>query len=320
MTVRGSIGSPRAVARVRLAAAVAALGLAACKSTSAPAITALFEEPSAVAVFRGVTTISGLDTSPTAPYPYHPFIVLANAGRNDLAIIDGTDDVQVPAPVPLRGLVYPVPGRPLHLLAADLGDRKPDLLVVVTAGDLPWLGGSRLQVIRTWEKTGAIEGAVDLAQYLPTTAAQDSPTADVVDLLALPFDPAVPGTVQVVAALAGERIAVVSFGRAASGTAIDLGRTQVTMSAPLGFQPLHLALIPGDRSRVFAASTDPLPGNVQGVAEISLTGTPTFIGSTRRSTSRAAAASPPSPAAWSPSTRIQGARPISCSTRPRPGR
>jgi hypothetical protein len=252
---------------LRLAAAAAALGLAACNNVAAPQVSALFDEPSSVAVFRGV--VLGGPPVDTSIYPYHPFIAMANAGRNDLAILNGVTDAPIPAPVPLRGLVYPVPGRPLQLVAADLGDRKPDLLVVVTAGDLPVLGGSRLEVIRTWETSGAIEeDSVDLL-------------FDVKDLLVLPFDPAATGSVRIVAALADERIAVVTFFRstAGDGTGIDVARSKasVVTGGPLGFQPLRLASLPGERTRVFAASTDTLPGVVQGVAEIDVTGTPTFV-------------------------------------------
>ena len=253
--------------KTRLVAAAAALAaLAACTSATAPAVGIGFAEPSAIAFFRGVTVKSGLSANPADPYPYRPYFAVANSASNDLSIIDGADDTSLPAPEPLHALVYSVPGRPLLLAGADLGDRKPDLLVVVTAGDLPSLGGTRLQVIRTWAPDGAVVGAVDLG-------------LGVLALAALP--PAAPGTARLVAALADERIAVVSFPRstAGDGTAIDPAAAQVVVSAPLGFQPIDLALLPGDGTRVFAASRDPLPGAppVFGVAEISLAGTPVFV-------------------------------------------
>lgn len=250
--------------RLPLAALAAGLVLATgCTNPSAPAAGALLNEPTAIAVFRGVTVVSAGD--PSGPYPYRPFFAVANAGSNDLTILDGVTDQLVPAPVPLRGLVYPVPGRPVLLAAADLGDRKPDLLVAVTAGDLPGLGGSRLEVISTWRPDGAVAGTVDVG-------------GDVLALAPLPFDPADLGTVKVVAALAGDRIAVVTFSRSAAGdgTRIDVAGARVVTSAPLGFQPLDLAVVPGDRSRVFAATTDTIPvgGGVRGVAQIDVTGTP----------------------------------------------
>lgn len=242
--------------RLISAAALVAV-LAACSSTAAPEAGALLKEPSSVAVFRGVTIKSGLD--PSASPPYRPYIAVANAGSDDLTILDGVDDSVLPAPALLRGLVYPIPGRPVLVAAADLGDGKPDLLVVLTAGDLPWLGGSRLQVVRTWAPDGAVVGSVDLG-------------ADVLALAVLASD--APGSVKIVAALAGERVALVTFSRstAGDGTAIDPALATTAVSAPLGFQPVDLAVIPGDTSRVFAASLDPLPGGIHGVAELDLTG------------------------------------------------
>jgi hypothetical protein len=251
--------------KTRLLAAAALFALAGCPSSSTPPTGAAFTEPSAVAVFRGVTIKSGLD--PTNPvYPYHPYLVVANAGGNNLGLFDAVDDTVVQAPAPLHGLVYPVPGRPLRVVSGDLGDRKPDLLAVVTAGDLPWLGGASLELIRTWAADGAVVGSVPL-------------DGDVLAITALPFDPSAPGAVQLVAALADERIAVVTFRRstAGDGTAVDVAGAQVVTSAPLGFQPIELAVLPGDRTRVFAASVERLPDGVLGVAEISLVGTPAFV-------------------------------------------
>jgi hypothetical protein len=250
----------------RRLAPLAALALAACTSTAAPPTTALFSEPSALAVFRGVTTASAGD--PGDPiYPYRPYVAVANAGANSLSILDPLTDTVLPAPVQLRPLVYPAPGRPLLLASADLGDRKPDLLVAVSAGELPSLGGSRIAVFRTWSADGAIAGEVELP-------------GDVLALVALPFDPVAPGRAKLAAALAGERIAVVTFSRssAGDGTAIDVAAAQasVATSAPLGFQPVDLAALQDDPARVFAASPEPLPGGVLGVAEIDVAGTPVF--------------------------------------------
>jgi hypothetical protein len=253
-----------------IAAATALAALAACTSATAPAVGIGFAEPSSLAFFRGVTVTSLGVADPSNPvHPYRPFFAVANSASNALTIIDGVTDTSLPAPEPLHALVYPVPGRPLLLVSADLGDRKPDLLVVVTAGDLPWLGGTRLQVIRTWAPDGAVVGAgVDLG-------------LGVIALAPLPPDPAAPGTARLVAALADQRIAVVTFPRATTGdlTAIDVAGAQFVVSAPLGFQPIDLAVLPGDGTRVFAASRDPIPGpgGVLGVAEISLAGTPVFV-------------------------------------------
>ena len=251
----------------RLLAAATLAALTACTGTStAPETGAAFSEPNALAVFRGVTVASGIVDNPY--YPYLPYLVVANASSNDLTVLDARNDALLPAAMPLRGLVYPVPGRPLLLAAADLGDRGPDLLAVVTAGDLPWLGGAQIEVIRTWAPDGAVAGVVDVG-------------ARVLALAALPPDPEAVGTAQLVAALADERIAVISIPRAKTGdtTAIDVGAAQVVTSGPLGFQPVDLAVVPGDRTRVFAATLDEVPvgSRVHGVAEISLAGTPAFV-------------------------------------------
>jgi len=169
---------------LRLAALAAVAALSACGGKTAAPPGLLLNDPAAVAVFRGVTSKHGLD--PANPvHPYHPYLAIANAGGNDLNIIDAVDDSLVMAPVPLRGLVYPVPDRPTLLVSGDLGDRKPDLLVAVSSGT------SSLQIIRTWTADGAVEGEVELG-------------GDVVALVALPFDPGAPGAVKIAAALAGE--------------------------------------------------------------------------------------------------------------------
>lgn len=264
--------TPRA-SLARLAALLAAAALSACTSTSASPPGALFNQPSALAAFRGVTPKSGRE--PTGPFPYLPYFAVANAGSNDLSIIDAGDDTVVKAPILLRGVVYSVPGRPVLLVSGDLGDEKPDLLAVVTAGDLPWLGGSRVEVVRTWRGDGGLATLAD-----GVTTAEVELGADILDLVALPFDPAAPGSVTLVAALAGDRIAKVTFRRstAGDGTAIDAGAAQATVatSAPLGFLPLKLAVIPGERHRVFAATVDAM-GGVHGVAQIDVAGpAPTF--------------------------------------------
>lgn len=272
--------------RARLAAALAVAALAACNSTTTTQAGALFADPSSVAVFRGVTTRSGRDTTGTAPYPYRPYLAVANAASNDISIIDGIDDTLITAPVPTRSLVYPAPGRPMILAAGDLGDGGPDLLVVVTAGDLPWLGGTQLRVVSTWDAYGTIENrtdgapAVDFAAAVaPETGQPLGGAADVLALQVLPagFDPVTSATgVKLVAVLAGERIATVTFSRASRSQAIDVNAAQATVrvSRALGFQPLAVAAIPGDRTRVFAASSETLPGGTQGVAVLDVTGEP----------------------------------------------
>jgi hypothetical protein len=255
--------------RARLAAAAAAAALAACTSSTTTNPGALLADPISIAVFRGVTV-----KAPQKPGDvYRPFIAVANAASNELSIVDGVDDTLVQSPALTRGLVYPAPGRPVLLAAGDLGDGEPDLLAIVTAGDLPSEGG--LRVVETWNTFGLIASRANGAPVVDFGA-------DVQELLALPFDPAAPGSVTLVAILAGGqnsggvvdkgRIATVTFRRAAgtSPRAIDLESAQATVKIgdPLSFRPLALAAIPGERNRVFVASADPLPPNgVEGVAE-----------------------------------------------------
>ena len=226
-------------------AALALAAAAACGKTTHVTPGLLLAEPSAVAAFRGITKKNA---------DLRPYLAIANPGSNELTIVDGADDSLVPAPVALRSLVYPVPGRPALLASADLGDGKADLLVAVSAGD------SRLQVIRTWTNEGAIDASVDL-------------DGDVLALAALPFDPDAPGTVRVAAALAGERLAVVTFTRSADGIGIVAGAPQV---GDLTFQPLALAAMPAD-TRVWAATRDDLGGGVHGVVGIDVSTGPPWL-------------------------------------------
>ncbi len=218
------------------------LGGCGSKSESLPGL--LLNEPTAVAAFRGFTTKTAA---------LHTYFAVANASGNNLTIIDAADDSLVPAPVPLRPLVFPVPDRPALLASASLndGEDKADLLVVVAAGD------SRLQVVSTWDPAGAVTGAVELG-------------ADVLALVALP-SPA--GTARIAAALSGKQLAIATFtwanggagpGIAASGAPVTLG--------PFDFQPVALAAMPGDGTHVYAATADAivLVPETKGVAQIRL--------------------------------------------------
>ncbi|HEX9242259.1 MAG TPA: hypothetical protein VF875_07420, partial [Anaeromyxobacter sp.] len=258
---RSASRAPWGAARVRLAALVGLAALAACGSKTATSPIANLAEPTAVAVFRGVTSAHGTADRPGHANPYSPHLAVANAQTDDLTIVDAVTDAVLPSPVPLHGLVYPFAFRPALVVAADLGDGKPDLLVGVSGGD------SKLKLVRTWEADGAIVAELDLY-------------ATVVALLALPPDPGVPGTARLVAALAGGQIAVATFERSVSGDGTGIhvdvaGPPQI--SADLGFQAVDLAVLPGDHTRVWAATPDPIPlGGVQGVAGIDVTGTPSL--------------------------------------------
>jgi hypothetical protein len=256
------------IARARLAAlaGLAALAaLAGCNNKASTVPIGNLAEPSSVAVFRGLApSFPKSETSPPpGGHPYHPFFAVANGRSDDLTIIDAVNDAVLPATVPLHGLAYPVPFRPALVASADLGDQLPDLLVAVSAGD------SRLKLVRTWVPDGAIVSEVDLGTTVIALA---------------PLPNATKHTAQVVVALAGEKIAVVTYVRSTSGdgTGIDLAGTAV--SGALGFDAVDLAVLPGDAACpgnpgarcIFAATPDTIPvgGGVLGVAEVDVTGTP----------------------------------------------
>jgi len=240
--------------RLRLAApslvVLLATVLGGCGKSTASAPGFFLNEPTAVAAFRGFTTKTA---------ELHTYFAVANASGNDLTIIDGADDSLVPAPVPLRPLVFPVPDRPALLASASLndGDDKADLLVVVAAGD------SRLQVISTWDPAGAVTAALDLG-------------GDVLALVSL-GSPGV-GQARMAAALSDGRIAVAYFSRVPGQTAIDVSTATVQV-VRLGYQPVALAAVPGDPAMVYAATADPILEGPFGVAEIQIdaSGVPTTI-------------------------------------------
>jgi hypothetical protein len=215
-----------------------AVALAGCGDSGESQPGLFLNEPTAVAAFVGLTTASSA---------FRPYLAVANASGNELTILDAVTDSMVPAPVPLRPLVFPVPGRPTLLASASLNDgEKPDLLVVVAAGD------SRLQVVSTWQADGAIAGEVDLGG----------------DVLALAALPSSAGTARIAAALSGRRLAIVTFTRsvAGDGTAIDAPAVPIT-PVTLTFQPVALAAMPGDPDHVYAATPDAIAGT-EGVAQI----------------------------------------------------
>jgi hypothetical protein len=231
-------------ARLRLLALALAGALAACGDDSAGQQGLLLSQPSDVAVFRGLTSKSST---------VQPYLAIANAGSNDLTIVDARDDSMIPAPVPLRNLVFPVGQRPALLVSADLNDDappsepRPDLLVAVSAG------GSELQVIETWSAAGGVAATVDLGG----------------DILAIVAIPSPQGTARVAAALSDNRIALAEFARASSGNpdAIELVTPLPVAAASIGIQAEALAALPGDQGRIWAATRD---ASVNGVAQISI--------------------------------------------------
>lgn len=222
---------------LRLAMLVVAVSLAACGDDDAAPTSLNLSQPSAVAAFRGVTI------HPRAAGAVYPYLAIANAASNELTVVDAVDDSIVLAPVPLRALVIPVPGRPALLASASLGDGKADLLVAVSAGD------SRLQVVHTWTAASSVAFEVDMG-------------ADVLALAALP---SAVGTARIAAALTDRRIAVAEFRRTPGDDGIGIEWVAVRGPVTFDFQPIALAALPVDpaETKLYAASLEE-----NGVAEI----------------------------------------------------
>jgi hypothetical protein len=237
------------VTRARLALLAAGALVAGCTSSKSSTQGAQLRQPSAIAMFTGYTLHD--------PSQRLPYLAIANAGRNDLTVVDARTDTVVEAPVQLRPLAIPFPDRPALLASAELGDGMADLLVGVSAGS------SVLQLVETWTVANAVDGDVS-----PTGGAVDLGD-DVLAIVPLPAQPA--GTARLAAALAGGRLAVVDYARSGSGEAIVKGASVVQ---DVGFQAVALATVPGDGAHVYAATLDPIgPGAIQGVAEIDVSGT-----------------------------------------------
>ncbi|BDG06221.1 hypothetical protein [Anaeromyxobacter oryzae] len=263
----------------RLIAALAlAAGLACNTSTGRPGLG--LSAPAAVAVFNGLTSKNP---------DLHPYVAIANGGKDELVLVDALDDQPVIAPVVVRALSIPVTApRPARLVSASLGDvdanGKPmaDLLVAVSAGS------SVLQVVNTWGKADGSPDPRVMRDLDVDLAGTDG--ADVLALVAAPVPvdngdgtfSAAKGRVRIVAALSGQRIAVVEYKRVADGPGIEV----VTPLAPpqdlaIGgdrFEAVALAVNPAKPQLVYAASLDPIPvaggASVLGVAEIDMSGAP----------------------------------------------
>jgi hypothetical protein len=250
------------------------LGLAAVAFASAcgdkvPDASIRFSEPTAVAVFDGVTSKNA---------GVHPYVAVANAGRDDLTLLDAVDDRPVLSPILTRSLSVSVPSpRPTRLVASTLWDgldaalpaAEPtaDLLLVVSAGE------AVLQLVKTWEADPVVVAgqAVDLSAV--------EPGAEIVALAAVPVPDGatlapVAGRVRVLAALTGARLAVVEYARVANG-AIEAGAVTVQALEAGGepFQAVDLAVSPFDPAHVYVATPDPIAG-VLGVAELDVRSAP----------------------------------------------
>lgn len=229
--------------------------------------------PGGVAVFRGLTTKNPGNAG-------HPYVAVANSGRDEIIFLDAVDDEAVLAPVLIRPLAVPtLPGEPhpTMLAAVGLGDGAnadgtglPDLLVVVSPGS------SRLQLVATWDLATHM---VEPPEVDPLDLGALAPGAQVLAVLGMPvLEPgATAGTWQVargrariVASLAGGRLAVVDFARQPDGSIAPSGTPALQ---ELGFEAISLAASP-DHDRLYAATVDEvIPGSgVYGVGELDTTG------------------------------------------------
>ncbi|HEX8970824.1 hypothetical protein, partial [Oryzihumus sp.] len=247
--------------------------LAGCGSNKVKSGLGLWQ-PGSVAVFNGYTLKNaGL----------HPYVAVANTGRDELVLVDAVDDAPVPAPILFRPLAIVVgKQRPTDVLAASLGDSAAsgslaDLLVVRSAGS------SVLQVVRTWVLPGQ---AADprVLPALDVDLAAGAADAEVLAMVAAPVPisdgaggfTAATGRVRVVAALSGQRLSVVEFARQADGSILPGPAVVQHLSldaggGPVRFDAVSLSVNPALPRYLYVASPDPIPtsaGTVEGVAEL----------------------------------------------------
>jgi hypothetical protein len=240
-----------------------------------------------VAVYHGVTTRDAALRS---------YLAVANARGNDLRILDAIDGTAVLAPGLIVSLSVPTQPRPALLAAGSLHDevQAADLLVVAPVGLVacdPATGrlSGCVQVVDTWNATTAVASRLTLD--LGALAGEGE--TEILSLVVVPVplasvsEPgtftARPGRARVVAGLAGGRLLVADYRRAADGVAIELDTStfapdpatpDVTVTEPrvrihdLGFTPGQLAASPR-LAHLYASSTDPI-GAVEGVAELDL--------------------------------------------------
>lgn len=291
----------------RLLLVLLVAGAVACGKGSAEPVLGLVDA-SAVAVFNGVATVKNPGV--------HPYVAIANASRDEIVLADALDGKPVLAPVWIRALEIPVPeARPAFLVAGKLGDGtgdgidpadatgaglRSDLLVVAPA-TMAASGGalaSVVHVLDTWSGTPGVVPALDvrLDGEIQAMVTGPVPTLDAGGTWR-----ATPGQVRLYVALSGQRLAVITYARAADGKAISVASGPVYQDLAVGadrFQPTGLAMLKGvdvdtstpaafrdsdpvDPRFLFAATPDPVPvaGSggttfVLGVAELDVTGTP----------------------------------------------
>lgn len=231
--------------------------LAAC-SSGPSSVGARFGGPSAIVQFYGITRNNSAAGAKPAPY-----LAVADARSGDLRLLDPSVDQPILGPAVIYPLSIPTLPRPLHLAAASLADGGPDVLVSASAGE------PTLQVIETWSAQNRVHESIELAQLLPQLGA-DTEILALVGLTARPDGVNPVG--RILAALTGQRLAVVDFTRSADGTGAVVHATPVLQ--PLTFDAMDLALGP-DGTTVYAATRDGLSlngGTVHGLVELAAGG------------------------------------------------
>ena len=251
---------------------LAALMAGCAKNTSRPSLR--LNGPTGVVVYRGHGT--------SQPGKLRHLLAVANTRGDDLRIIDAVTDQAEASPTLVGALSVPTEPRPSYLAAGRLGDLdaalapvdRPDLLVVAPAGlvqrpGLPGQFGAAIQLVNTWDDLTTVAQTIDLGDLAPEAALASLVVAPL-------WRPEAGGWVRqagaalIVAGLTDGSLVTLEAIRAAGSDAITL---QPPVSQDLGFTALDLAVSPSG-GLLYAATLDPLPGGVLGVAELDLAGIP----------------------------------------------
>jgi hypothetical protein len=255
---------------IRLAILLLAVAATAC-SDSAPDVGARFGNPSAITVFQGVTERRPEVSS---------YLAVANAGSDQLSIIDPRDDRPVQSPGLVFPLSVPTDGSPMFVAAASLADGGADALVVAGPPGVPdpTTGAQEvtLQLVATWDgklrriASHAVgSGGEIILAIAGVPVPQDVPVEGGIY-------PPVAGAARFLVALSSGRIAVVRATRQPADGAVALtNESSLALGGASPFAVVSLALSPDGR-HVYGASYDIVTGSdgasTQGVAEIDTVG------------------------------------------------
>jgi hypothetical protein len=257
------------VKHVNLIAALAVAAAACSGGSQKPG--AVLHGPGALAIFDGIVA-HGSGT-------LRPYVAVANQRGDELRLIDQTDNQVVESPGLIFPLSVPGSGRPLWIASVDLGDGalvggvrnthdRADALVVIAAG------GQQVDLIDTWSGQPTVVASVPLGD-----------TAVVLSMAGMPV-PGVAGKGRILVGLAGAKLVVIDLERDASEGALPdaikvpmsggvpapsavLSLADATVTPNFSFDVVSIApgATPG-ADYVWAASPDPLPNGVLGVAKI----------------------------------------------------